>query len=160
MNKHHPDFEGLSFVLLALSTDKIRETWQHLFVSETGEMVCTDGHRCHRYTPITDDYKPGFYRVVKVSKTEITTAPADSNLSPLANYELIFPKIKTQIEFVSDNVSCRFAQVIREMPCNAVDFLLFKDAATGMTSFQPGKGRDPVLLIGGRRSAVVSPLRC
>ena len=69
LEKYHPLFSKLSFVLQARSTNDCREYMQILHIEED-KAICTDGRRLHIFTgPI--HLEPGDYNVITATKSQL-----------------------------------------------------------------------------------------
>lgn len=68
IEKHHPNFIGLKWVLKARGKDKSKPVFMLLYVKDE-EMVCSDGYRLH--ISKISGLENGFYEVVKVSESVI-----------------------------------------------------------------------------------------
>lgn len=85
--KHDSDFEKISWVLKARSTDAIRRNINSVKI-DGGLMVCTDGHRLHLY--MTDrEIEDGLYEIVTATRKQIVLKELDADFPA---YERVIPR--------------------------------------------------------------------
>ena len=87
LEKNHPLFSRLSFVLQARSTDETRYHMTGLHVEE-GKSISTDGRRLHIYSG--DTLEEGDYKATVVNKSQIVLTPADDYTYP--NWKIVMPE--------------------------------------------------------------------
>ena len=160
--KENPETEYLLFVARAVSKDKAKYALRHIYCTGT-QIVATDGHRCHVYTPEDCYLEKGYYEILKKTKTELHLLQnTDPDLMDFPDFARIFPAEKKLQHFEEKTtVGGRLALVIRAMGTNCVNLDYFRDSAEfrGIYSYQVTEGSDPILLRGARLQAVLMPAK-
>lgn len=161
--KKHPDIEGISFCIRAMSKDKadVRNHIKHLLIKK-GFAVATDGSRIHRYE-LVGKYQSGLYRVFRVSTYNIvlvrTKIPIKNNWP---KYEQLFKTKKIiaafHTSFYQYNFPCGLFEVIRNLPENTpINPQYLKDL--GDEFDVTISGENSVIFKNGRKTAVIMMMR-
>ena len=157
--KVSPEFKYISFVALAVSKDPTRHNIT-VIKSFGGRIVATDGNRLHQYK--TDLLPEGDYKVIKKTKSEVTLVMQDADeAGPFPNIHRVIPEMLDGVDLDSASSHGAYAQIIRAMAINHINYDYLKDAlSTGdQMQFQAGDGFSPVLLKSDIITAVIMPMR-
>ncbi len=94
-------FTQLRFAALAMAKESTRYSLNLLFISKE-RVVGTDGRRLHiGHFPKGNPFEPGFYDIVKFTKTKITALKVPSAGLIFPKYESTIPKHKTNFRATS-----------------------------------------------------------
>lgn len=165
-DKHSEHTPFIQFVSCAVPKDPIKEALNYIYVPESGtDIVATDGHRCHVYTPSTCPLQPGFYQVVKKNKKEIILNKEDCDLI-FPDYARIIPEQKILINFKGESfgpltIDQRYTQIIRALTENeSIAYKFFSDLPVDLfIDYQTGSEFDAVLFTGPQVKAVIMPFK-
>jgi len=153
------DFAGVAFVVKA--REKRRDSIRGLdlvYFDGNGELVATDGHRCHKYK-MQGELKVGHHMVVTNLRTRIILVQVESPCDP-PNYPRVFTKHSKPIE-IHDDYHGNIVKIFRAMPKNGANVDYLKDALSGeVTTARCGDGSQPIVLTGPSMSAAIMPMTC
>ena len=160
-NKTTQHTAELLFVCKALATKASHKSENLQYLYSTGvDIVASDGHRLHVYTPEDCPLEAGYYEIIKKTKTELILNRSDQDLGDYPDYARVMPEAKDLQGFKLDSsISGKYATVIRAMDVNTLEYSLFLDAAPLMERYQVTDGTSPVLMTGKDVKAVVMPVR-
>lgn len=154
-----PDLAGVAFVVKARSKNGYsRSDLELVFMDKNGELVATDGHRCHKYK-MKNPVVPGHHMVVVNIKTKIILVPVDSPRDP-PDYNKVFGTIENHVDLAC-GIDSSVAKVIRTLPqISGINIKYLQDALSGeMDNAKCGDGLQPIVLTGKDISAAVMPTR-
>lgn len=155
-NKHFP---SIQFVLSACNTKYVDEVLRYINVSNSGDIVATDGVRLHIYNA-PDLMTPGLYEVVKRAAGEIILAPVSEDLT-FPDYMQLLSSDPLETVDLQSGVFYATAQILRALPepfALNLDFL--RDALAGAgDSFAIPSVPGPVFMYGENTTALLMPLR-
>lgn len=161
--KKHPDMDGISFCLRAMSKDKAdqRIHIQHALVSD-GFLLTTDGKRLHRYK-LQTDIADGMYRVFKVSSAHIVLVLSEHNIDKFPECGSLFDIEKVSFSgsasFYKDDAYGGIATVIRNMAVGAVNTSYLEDLGDFFEIDISEDSKEGMLFKCGQKTAVIMAMR-
>ena len=168
MEKNHPLFNQLSFVLQARSTDDTREYMQILHI-ENEEAICTDGRRLHIYSGDLH-LEPGDYKVLSANKSQIILTPtSDYNF---VDWKRVMPKKEDykKVEGTLDmdcaslkktelnKLSKEYFAFIKQTDC-LVDLTFFAALSDHTWEVYYGENYESVLFENDELAAIIMPMQ-
>ena len=155
-NSYHT--ENLLFVAKALGKNHL--SYIH---SDGVEIVATDGHRCHIYTPPADEcpLPKGFYKIIKRTKTKIDILLEQNADLIFPDYKRIVPNLDGVIPFkYRSTIYNAFAQVTRALGEGALNYNYFADTigADLDCEFKTNGQNVGVLFKWAYKTAVIMPI--
>jgi hypothetical protein len=162
-DKNSKHLQPLKFVAKAVAKYKGQDGRVHLnnIYCIGPEIIATDGHRCHVYTPEDNPLEAGYYEVIKNTKTELRLVRIECD-SEYPEIKRVIPAKDGAVPFEDkSSIYGKFAQVVRAMEQGSINTDYLADALSG----EPGmfyKVTDhlsPVLFFGATTLSVVMPLR-
>lgn len=169
--KEHAQFKDIYQVIQARSTDTIKPVFYHVYVDEGGTLIATDSRRMH-YTET--DLDPGFYEVVKCTKSEIILVPA-GDIGQFPNWKQVAPdekKLNTRDEYKKEEgfdftpfkprLSRNYTDIVRCMPSTVtinIEFIEKLDGAADVYINVEGKGMAPLVVKFKTWTAVIMPIK-
>ena len=168
MEKGHPFFSKLSFVLIARSTDDDREYMQILHV-EDEKAICTDGRRLHIYSGDLH-LEPGDYKVLSANKSQIILAPTTDYTFP--DWKRVVPKKEEykKVEGTLDmdcaslkktelnRLSKEYFAFIKQTDC-LLDLTFFAALSDHTWEVYYGENHESVLFENKELTAVIMPMQ-
>ncbi len=158
------------FVAKAVDKKHSKSELRYVYVTEE-EVVATDGHRLHVYTPEVSVMEPGYYEIIKQTKTTLqlikVTSDAYGKLGEYPDFKCMIPEASYIREFITKRnsgeeieVVGKYAEVIRAFTDNTVDWDYFNDAnCLGMYGYRYNGEDSPLVLYGENIKAALSPLK-
>jgi len=164
-DKHSEHFNALKFVAKAVAKFKGQDQRDHLnnIYCDGLRIMATNGHRLHVYEqpePETPPLDPGYYEILKNTKTELRLLPVQID-QEYPDIMRIMPSNEGLEGFdAKSSLFGKFAQVIRSLNEGSINTDYFKAALEGtdICMFKATDGASPILLKGGFLTAVIMPI--
>lgn len=151
------EFSNLHFVARAIDPKHKSDNIKHIYADQDN-IVGTDGFRLHL---IANEglLDPGFHQIIKKTKTELQLLKINDNLQ-YPDYKRLFKDEYQTIDFKKTSDHLRFAQVIRSLTDQTIDFNYFMDVEPmNMVEFYAADN-DPIYLTNNEyRKALIMPVR-
>ena len=155
--KDTPEFAELLFVAHAVSKDECKFTLMHILKTEDGDLVATDGHRCHVYRE-NIILVSGLYEVAKRTKNELILNLINSdNFPDFPDYKRVIPE-KSEVTELSNSNDYKIATILRSMKNNCLNLgYLAQALSVEMITVCKSDGISPVRMDGENVTAVIMP---
>lgn len=158
LKNNGPTFEKLSFVVLAICKDKAQNEGMHHVYADDDYIVCTDGARLHA---VNNEglLEPGFYRLIKSTKTALDIVKVDDDNLLFPQYKRIIPDNPSFLSFKYSSVEGCYTQIIKSVDEDyALNYKFFSDACQNVEEFYLKDSFSPLLMTGEDRISIVMPL--
>jgi len=166
-DKHSEHFNALKFVAKAVAKFKGQDQRDHLnnIYCDGLRIMATNGHRLHVYEqpePETPPLDPGYYEILKNTKTELRLLPVQID-QEYPDIMRIMPSDEGlhSLGHTKSSLWGKVAEIIRSFEEGAINVDYLMDALIGQPAwmFKTTDHTNPILLKGGFLTAVIMPMR-
>ena len=160
--KHDPITKDLYWLTGCMKKNAIRNHLRHVYVSDN-TITATDGSRLHHIKLNGEGYSDGFYQVAKRTKADMILAYSGNDYVYPDCKQLLEKPEGTELvcEKVANTSSKAFANIIRNMEANAIDYNLLNDVLSDGDAWNVTiqTHEHPIFFENGNKVAIVMPIR-
>ena len=160
--KHDPITKDLYWLTGCMKKNAIRDHMRHVYVSDN-TMTATDGNRMHHIKLNDEGYQDGFYLVAKRTKNDMILAyNGNDYVYPECKDLLTKPEGNELIAMKHEGSSSQaFANIIRNMEANAIDYNLLNDVLSDGDAWNVTiqTHEHPIFFENENKVAIVMPIR-
>ena len=162
--KHDPITKDLYWLTGCMKKNAIRDHMRHVYVSDN-TMTATDGARMHHIKLNGEGYSDGFYQVAKRTKSDMVltySGDKDYSVYPDVTSFVTKPEGTELIAMKHEGSSSKaFANIIRKMETNAIDYNLLNDVLSDGDAWNVTiqTHEHPIFFENGNKVAIVMPIR-
>ena len=160
--KHDPITKDLYWLTGCMKKNALRDHLRHVYVKDN-TITATDGCRIHHIKLNGEGYQDGFYLVAKRTKNDMVLAYSGNDyVYPECKDLLTKPEGTELIAMKYEGSSSKaFADIIRKMEANAIDYNLLNDVLSDGDAWNVTiqDHEHPIFFENENKVAIVMPIR-